>query len=124
MPRARKVQLKKVGTATIIGGTQQSKRGPHKYRAVPEVCDGIRFDSTKEARRYRELKLLEAQGKISDLKLQPKFEIVLKCKYKADFEYIENGERVVEDVKGYKTREYLQKRKLIKEQHGITIKET
>lgn len=124
MPQPRKVQLKKVGTARVIGQTRKGSRGSHKYRAVPEVCDGIRFDSTKEARRYRELKLMEAQGKISELKLQPKFELVLKCKYKADFQYIENGARVVEDVKGYKTREYLQKRKLMKEQHGITIKET
>jgi predicted nuclease of restriction endonuclease-like RecB superfamily len=118
------VQLKKVGTATVISQTQQTKRGSHKYGAVPQVEDGIRFDSTKEAKRYRVLKHLEAQGKISELKLQPKFNLVLKCVYKADFEYVENGNRVIEDVKGYKTREYLRKRKLMKEQHGITIKET
>lgn len=96
----------------------------HKYRAKPTTVDGIRFASQKEARRYRELRLLECAGKISDLELQVKYALVDVIKYVADFRYKENGETVVEDVKGYKTPIYRRKAKLMKKQHGIEIKET
>jgi hypothetical protein len=50
---------------------------------------------------------------------------VLECKYVADFEYVDDkGKRIIEDVKGYKTREYKQKRRLMRKQHGIEILET
>ena len=46
-------------------------------------------------------------------------------KYKADFVYIDNatGQTVVEDTKGFRTPEYIIKRKLMLQVHGITIKE-
>ena len=46
-----------------------------KYRAVKTTIDGITFDSKKEAAEYGRLKLLEQAGVISDLELQPRFEI-------------------------------------------------
>lgn len=78
----------------------------HKYGAEPKVIDGIKFDSKAESKRYMELKLLEKAGKISHLILQPMFKLTsnkyIICKYYADFAYInEEGERIVEDVKGY-----------------------
>lgn len=99
---------------------------PHKFRAVPQFVDGIRFASTKEAKRYQELKLLVRAGKITDLKLQPTFELVQSLKYRADFEYYDRatGKRVVEDVKGFKTAVYKSKRKMMRKQHGIEILET
>ncbi|MBN1114444.1 MAG: DUF1064 domain-containing protein, partial [Oligoflexia bacterium] len=48
----------------------------NKYKNVKTTVDGITFDSKKEADRYSELKLLERAGKIKDLILQPKFEII------------------------------------------------
>ena len=126
MPR-RKSSRKKgaYGTAKVIVESNANAASKHKFGAVPQVVDGIHFASTKEARRYQVLKSMEQQGQISELKLQPKFELVWKCKYKADFEYIdEYGNTVIEDEKGYQTREYKRKRKLMKEQHVITIKET
>ena len=124
MPK-KAIKRRKYGTAKVIGESKAGAPSKHKFGAVPQVVDGIRFASTKEARRYQVLKSLEQQGRISELKLQPKFELVWKCKYKADFEYIdEHGNTIIEDVKGYQTREYKRKRKLMKEQHGITIKET
>ena len=85
----------------------------HKYHAVATVIDGIRFASKAEARRYAELKLLEKAGKIAGLRCQPKYEIhpafrVRGEKHRAihyvgDFEYIENGVCIVEDVKGVET---------------------
>ena len=100
-----------------------------KYRNRKTVYDGITFDSQREANRYAELKLLERAGEISDLKLQVPFELIPKqpgeraVKYIADFVYTEDGQTVVEDVKGKKTRDYIIKRKLMLWRHGITIKE-
>jgi len=104
-----------------------------KYRNVPVVVDGIRFDSKKESRRYSELKLLEKAGEIQALELQPSFKIDINekrvCTYKADFEYMDlRGpvERVVEDVKSPPTRKnstYRLKKKLVEAVYGIEIRE-
>lgn len=77
-------------------------------------------DSKKEAFRCNELHWEVRSGQISCLKTQISFELIPKqkgergCTYKADFVYIENGQTVVEDVKGVKTKEYIIKRKLFK----------
>lgn len=102
----------------------------NKYNAKKTYVDGIAFDSKKEAKRYQELKLLERGGVISDLDCQVKFELIPKqegerpCYYVADFVYTENGKKVVEDVKGFRTDVYKLKRKLMLERHGIKILET
>lgn len=99
-----------------------------KYGNKKVEYEGITFDSERERDRYIFLKQKEKEGLISDLVLQPKFEILpnqyrierrekkLKTKtkienvkvllerslsYIADFQYILNstGEKIVEDVK-------------------------
>ena len=98
-----------------------------KYGNKKTEVDGIVFDSQKEANRYCELKLLEHQGVIADLELQPKYELcvggVKVCDYKADFRYMNSsGGRTVEDVKGgeaTKTPVYRLKKKLMLAVHGI-----
>ena len=125
------------------------KRNGTKYNAHKTEIDGIEFPSKHEANRYCELKLLERAGVISDLRLQVDFELIpnqyatekrygkngkeLKDKevllerkvvYRADFVYTDkDGSQVVEDTKGFKTKEYLIKRKLMLYVHGIQIKE-
>lgn len=105
-----------------------------KYKNRKAVIDGIVFDSKKEARRYSELKLLQRAGKISNLRLQVPFELIpsqyidKKCveravTYRADFVYTENGQTVVEDTKGMRTKDYIIKRKLMLERYGIQIRE-
>jgi hypothetical protein len=44
--------------------------------------------------------------------------------YRADFVYKRNGEMVVNDVKGYRTKVYLKKKRLMKSVHNIEILET
>ena len=116
-----------------------------KYRAKKVTVDGITFDSQKEARRFRELSLLERAGKITNLQRQVKFELLPSqridgkvveraCYYVADFVYYVPSqdellrycgvlENVVEDTKGFKTKDYIIKRKLMLWVHGIRIKE-
>lgn len=97
-----------------------------KYRARRVTVDGTNFASKREAKRYGELKLLEKAGKITNLRLQVRYKIVIQSVYVADFVYddAERDEQIVEDVKGYRTREYLRKKKLMKAQHGIEILES
>lgn len=106
----------------IVRGQNKSY---NKYKNQKVVVDGHPFDSKREARRYKELKLLERAGKIKDLELQPKFELIptirtehetlYKVSYYADFRYVEcdSARVIVEDVKGFKTREYILKKKLL-----------
>ena len=93
-----------------------------KYLNKKVVVDGITFDSKKEMQRYLVLKEAQDNGIISDLELQPQFELIpkvtetyvkhLKTKdkecertvqlaisYKGDFRYKKDGIVVVEDVK-------------------------
>ena len=101
-----------------------------KYHAKKETVDGITFASKHEAKRYRELKLLERAKAISDLQLQVTFPLVRKSeygreiKYIADFVYYEDGKLVVEDTKGFRTDVYKLKKRLMAELYGIEIKET
>lgn len=125
-----------------------------KYGNKKVVVDGIEFDSQKEARRYWELKLLQRAGKITDLQLQREFELIpaqyetferygktgkrlqdgkrcveKACTYKADFAYKQDGQLIVEDVKGYRDpasagyAKFVIKRKLLLWRFGIKITE-
>lgn len=118
-----------------------------KYGANKTVIDGIEFDSKREAKRWTELKLLERAGVIRDLDRQVKFVLIpaqreadtigargairkgkiieRECAYVADFVYtdVETGETVVEDTKGFKTKDYIIKRKLMLWVHKIKIME-
>jgi hypothetical protein len=105
-----------------------------KYHAEKTELDGIVFDSKKEAQRYAELKLLERSGAIHNLQRQVRYELIpaqkkdgktveRACHYIADFVYTENGKTVVEDVKGFRTKEYVLKRKLMLQVHGIEVRE-
>lgn len=105
-----------------------------KYGAVKTQVNGITFDSKREAARYVELLAMLQAGDISDLRLQPSFEIcpaiVLDGKkqraliYRADFFYEDHlGNKIYEDVKGHRTREYILKRRLVKHLYGVEIRE-
>ena len=117
----------------------------NKYRNIPSG----QYASRKEARRARELWLLQKAGKIFDLMEQVPFELIpaqyeshprysksgkrLKdgrrllerpVVYIADFAYQDKeGNTIVEDTKGVRTKEYIIKRKLMLYKHGIRIRE-
>nr|DAF69819.1 MAG TPA: Endonuclease [Caudoviricetes sp.] len=106
-----------------------------KYNNQKITVNGQVFDSKKEARRYKELLLLEKAGVIKNLSRQVKFVLIpsqrdengkvieRECSYKADFKYEEGLKTVVEDVKGFRTKEYIIKRKLMLYKYGIRIRE-
>lgn len=107
-----------------------------KYGNRKTVIDGHTFDSEREATRYSQLQLLERAGQITGLELQPRFELIPKqrrddgkperaCEYVADFRYtdVRTGQQVIEDAKGMRTRDYIVKRKLMLQVHGISVRE-
>lgn len=89
-----------------------------------ETEDG-NFDSKREAKRFKELKLLEKANEITALSRQVRFNLQ-GVVYVADFVYFNIKERqwIIEDSKGAKTQVYLNKKKLMKNILGIEIKET
>ena len=117
-----------------------------KYKNKKVVIDGITFDSKKEAGRYKELKTLERAGIIQKLQRQVKYVLIpaqyertssvyvkgnnkgkpkkgrlieRECAYYADFVYMQDGNTIVEDVKGYRDGQaYTSKRDLIKNYRG------
>ena len=116
-----------------------------KYGNKPVVIDGINFDSKKEGYFYLALKDKEKKGEISNLRMQVPYEIIpavyekqiihLKTKdkevekcvqkavhYIADFVYTDadGAERVI-DTKGFKTKDYILKKKMMRAFNGITI---
>lgn len=106
----------------------------NKYHSKRITIDGEQFDSMKEYRRWCELKFLQKAKHIKDLKRQVKFVLIpaqyengkcleRECAYFADFTYIQDGKLVVEDTKGYKTKDYIIKRKMMLHVHGIRIQE-
>jgi hypothetical protein len=86
---------------------------PSKYRNKPQVVDGVRFASKAEAKRDAELLLLQRADKISNLKRQPRYPLVVNgvkvCTYVGDWEYVEKEQpggptqTICEDRKGVKT---------------------
>ena len=107
------------------------KYGNHKV-----TVGGRRYDSQREAGRAVTLRRMAAAGSISGLREQVRFTLIPsqrvggKCveravTYIADFVYVDNatGETVVEDTKGFRTKDYIIKRKLMLWVHGIRIRE-
>lgn len=120
----------------------------NKYRNRKITRDGMTFDSIKEYRRWCELALLQKAGQVTDLQRQVKFVLIpaqyetferygktgkrlkdgKRCvekevAYIADFVYWKDGKQVVEDTKGFRTADYIIKRKLMLYVHNIKIKE-
>lgn len=102
------------------------------------------YDSKKEKERADILKVMQKMGSISNLQEQIKYVLIpsqyeekiingkikkvcveKEVSYKADFVYKDsNGNLIVEDTKGFRTKDYIIKRKLMLQVHGIKVRET
>jgi len=96
---------------------------PSKYHAIIEECDGIKFQSKKEARYYRELKARVFAGEVRYFLRQVPFDI-FGVKYRVDFmEVWTDGSIHFIDVKGFRTETYRIKRKMVETCYPIKIEE-
>jgi hypothetical protein len=108
-----------------------------KYGNKKTKFDGVTFDSRREAARWSHLLLLQRAGRISELRRQVSYELAPSVKFEgaarakpalrfiADFEYVEAGARIVEDVKSEPTAKkeaFVIKRHLMKSVHGIDVR--
>lgn len=106
-----------------------------KYKNHTIEADGKKFDSRREYDRYKVLSMLEKAGEICQLRTQVEFELIpgqrkpsggseRAVKYVADFVYQDKrGHTVVEDSKGFRTKDYVLKRKLMLKVHAIEVRE-
>lgn len=133
-------ELRRMGLGHLAAEMDSSSKRTSKYNNTKIEEDGIKFDSQKEYRRYKALKVLERAGQISNLKHHVAFELAPQVKYstakkakpalryEADFTYMENGKLVVEDVKSKdvtaKDKVYIIKKHLMMWVHGIEIRES
>lgn len=117
----------------LFAPDQPKEKKRNKFGAQAVDIDGKKFDSTKEGKRYTDLRRLLKAGIIGHLAHHVEFELNVggthSLIYEADFTYIisKTGEKVVEDVKSPPTRAtavYKKKKKLMKRLHGIEILET
>ena len=93
-----------------------------KYRANKVSVDGHTFDSQKEADFYCELKIKLQAKEINGFCLQPIFILARGLKYKPDFIiFNKDGSTEVIDVKGFKTKEYIAKKKVFEDKFNLKI---
>lgn len=79
----------------------------NKYGAKKTLgSSGRMYDSRAERDRGEQLRLLQIAGEISDLREQTRVELEPGIFYRSDFDYIEKGRRVFEDVKGVMTERF------------------
>jgi hypothetical protein len=113
-----------------LGWGGRFRKGGSKFGNIPTRIDNVTFHSKKEAHRYLQLKAMQEGGLISDLELQPAFNLCVNdvkvCRYIADFRYrdLALDRVVVEDVKGMRTKEYQIKARLMLACLGIEVLET
>ena len=97
----------------------------NKYNAKKSEYEGIVFDSRKEMTKYIELRAWQRAGHVTMIELQPEFELqpgyigpdgkkVRPIIYRADFLVTyAGGRQVVIDTKGFKTKDFLLKKKIL-----------
>jgi hypothetical protein len=94
-------------------------KGKSLYNNKKTVLDGMLFDSLGEAKHYQSLLLLQTSGEISCLERQTPFALIVNSvklgTMKWDYTYIEHGQKVAFDWKGYRNQERIWnfKRKLV-----------
>jgi len=109
----------------ILNSLKAKKKNKYNVGAKEKrTVDNITFDSIKEAKRYRELKLAQQAGNVIMFLLQPRFETGGGTKYRADFQvFWANGDVTFEDVKGRRTKDYIRAKKQVEALYPVEILE-
>ena len=110
----------------IAAGRAPKPSKPSKYRNKPVVYNGVWFASKAELKRWIELDIMQQAGMITYLSRQVRYKLSVCglhiCTYVADFVYTDQSHaKVVEDVKGFRTKEYAIKKKLMMALYGIDV---
>ncbi len=94
----------------------------HKFNAIQTIRDGIKFPSKKEAYYYDELKLKQKAGTVLFFLRQTAFHLPGNITYRIDFQ-IFNSDGTIQfvDVKGFETKEFKIKKKLVESLYPVKI---
>ncbi|GMA64736.1 DUF1064 domain-containing protein [Alicyclobacillus fastidiosus] len=106
------------------------RRG-NKYGAKKQFAGQI-FDSKAERDYYLYLLSLQQSGEVTDIRLQPQFELQPSykvaghkrsaIKYTADFEVVyADGRREVVDVKGFAARDFSLRKRMFEYRYGVPL---
>jgi hypothetical protein len=95
---------------------------PSKYRAKITEIDGIKFHSRKEARYYCQLKIMVLANEVLYFLRQVPIYLPGNVKYVVDFvEFHVDGCVKYVDVKGFRTRSFIDKKKIVESLYPIKI---
>jgi hypothetical protein len=93
-----------------------------KYHAIATEADGIRFQSKKEAKYFRELQARVHLGEVAYFLRQVPFWLKGGVTYRVDFmEVLKEGSIRYVDVKGFKTQTYKIKRRIVEASYPVKI---
>ncbi len=94
----------------------------HKFNAIRTEIDGIKFASKKEGRYWADLVLARKAGDLLFALRQIPISLPGGITYRVDFlEFWANGECRFVEVKGHKTRVYINKKKQVEALYPIKI---
>jgi hypothetical protein len=105
-----------------------------KYGNKHVIVGSQHFDSMREAKRWLDLEGRQRRGEISSLERQVTFVLAPSVRiagekrarpalrFKVDFRYVENGQTVVEDAKGFADTAFRIRQHLMKSVHGIDVR--
>lgn len=90
------------------------KKAKHKFNAKSIEHDGIRFDSLKEGRFYKKLKVLQESGEVVGFLRQVPLHLPGGVRYVMDFLiFYSDGRCEGVEVKGFETPEWKIKKKIV-----------
>lgn len=96
----------------------------HKFNNIPTINDNIRFSSKKESQYYSNLKLRQRNGEVLFFLRQVPFHLSAGLRYTVDFvEFWTDGTVRFIEVKGFKSKDYIIRKKLVENEFPITIEE-
>jgi len=96
----------------------------HKFNAVRTELDGIKFASKAEAEYYAKLKLMQKAGTVLFFLRQVAFHLPGNVKYVCDFQvFYPDGTVEFIDVKGYRLKDYIMKKKMVEALYPVEILE-
>ena len=102
--------------------TKWARKPKHKFKAVRIERDGIKFPSLKQGRYYDELQLKVKAGYVLFFLMEVPINLPGGVKYRCDFvEFHADGEVRFIDVKGYRTKEYIIKKKMVESLYPFKI---
>jgi len=103
-------------------GSSKVKMIQHKFKNKIVERNGIKFRSAKEARYYDTLEIEKRAGIVLFFLMQVPFHLPGNTKYVVDFQvFYTNGTVRFIDVKGFRTRQYITKKKQVEALYPVEI---